>query len=81
MGANKPFRERCRGVIKISEVSLNRKIRFRDTFKFAESFANIFMLDPAVSLKPRNPNFANDYIESRRIRAICETVLAHESRP
>jgi hypothetical protein len=37
---------------------------------------------PAVSLKPRNPNFANNYLEYLgEFEAMCETALARESGP
>jgi hypothetical protein len=40
------------------------------------------MFDTAVSLKPQNPNFANDYLEYlREFEAICEKVLTRESWP
>jgi hypothetical protein len=39
-------------------------------------------LDPAVSLRPRNPNFAIDDLDFLgEYEAICETALARESRP
>jgi hypothetical protein len=38
--------------------------------------------DPAVALRPLNPNFSNDYLEHLgEYEAICETALAHESGP
>jgi hypothetical protein len=40
------------------------------------------MLDPAVSLTQRNPNFANDYLEYLcEFEVMCETALARESEP
>jgi hypothetical protein len=43
---------------------------------------NRFPGSPAVSMRPRNPNFANDYLDILgEYEAICETALALESRP
>jgi hypothetical protein len=40
------------------------------------------MLDPAVSVRPRNPNFANDFHEYLgEFEAICETAFARNSLP
>jgi hypothetical protein len=38
--------------------------------------------DPAVSLRPRDPNFANDYLDFLgENEAICKTALGRESGP
>jgi hypothetical protein len=55
MGANNRF---------VKDPAVTKIFRgLNDTFKSAESYTQIFILDPEVSLRPRNPNFANDYLE------------------
>jgi hypothetical protein len=47
-----------------------------------ESFAKMFMSDLKVSLRPRNPNYAMDYLKYLgEYKAICKTHLARESGP
>jgi hypothetical protein len=92
MGANNRFSEGSPvGVIKISAVSMrpldpilwfqwHRWIRVNDTFKSAESYKKNFIVEPVVSLRLRNPYFANDDLEYLgEFEAIFETALACES--
>jgi hypothetical protein len=45
-------------------------------------YLKIFKSDPAMSLTPRNPNFANGYFDFLgEYEAICEMALARESGP
>jgi hypothetical protein len=40
----------------------------------AESLTKMFVSDPAVSMRPRDPNFANDYLDFLgENEAICKT--------
>jgi hypothetical protein len=61
--------------------SILNETLYSDAAGFA-SYAKMYMLDPAVSLRPKNPNFANDYIEYlSEFEIICITALARESGP